>query len=326
MTVAVVALFGAVHLAWGEAGDAVSGPMAYRDRLYDVAYADANVAVAIGYPGKIFRSEDGGTTWSEVAVDTAEPLFSIDFVDGNTGWIVGRSGLIFRTDDGGKTWTKQISNTDGHLFAVDFLNKEKGIAVGNFGLILRTADGGVTWTESSLEPMISASMYDVQIIDENIVYLAGEYPTWEAQLEEDVEASTLSSIFKSPDGGETWERVKIPSENHMFALSFSDEMTGYIAGTKGVLMETKDGGETWTSIDTEIPYHINDIFRSDDGSLMMAGNAGVLARLFDEKVTRIPNDAFYWLTAVAMNNAGRGVAVGNHGLIMITRDGGKTWR
>jgi photosystem II stability/assembly factor-like uncharacterized protein len=299
-------------------------PVAFRDRLYDVQFISETEAIIIGYPGKVFRSADGGETWERIAIGTTEPLFSLHFINAKTGWIAGRSGLIFITGDGGKTWTKQDSGVSEHLFGIHFFNEKVGVAVGNFGIILNTVDGGKTWASQILQEMSSATIYAVQMLDENTGFLAGEYPTWEAQLEEDVEASTLSSVFRTSDGGITWERVEVPTESHLFDLQFVSAQEGYAVGTKGFVLKTLDGGVTWEAFNAPTPFHLLSVEALGD-NIVAVGNAGTAVYKKGDEIKIPPTGAYSWIGGVSFNKKGRGVLVGDHGLIMLSEDKGLTW-
>ncbi len=68
-----------------------------------------------GY-GAIFRSIDGGATWTRQGSPATIPdvmLQGVAAIDPLTCWVVGGSnsgyGTILRTEDGGATWTRQGS-------------------------------------------------------------------------------------------------------------------------------------------------------------------------------------------------------------------------
>jgi photosystem II stability/assembly factor-like uncharacterized protein len=62
--------------------------------------------MGLNSPGvNLFRSQDGGVTWAEVAViPPAVPVTSIDFTDLMHGTVVTPEGT-WTTSDGGVTWT-----------------------------------------------------------------------------------------------------------------------------------------------------------------------------------------------------------------------------
>ncbi|MBZ0272344.1 hypothetical protein K8I61_09925 [bacterium] len=310
------------------AKDAAAGasPTAFRDRLYDVAFASDDVVVAVGYPGKVFRSTDAGNTFAPVAIGTDEPLFGIDFPSPSVGYIAARKGQVWKTADAGETWTLLSTGVEEHLFAVHFADDAHGIVVGNFGRILSTKDGGASWQTTVLEAMVSAPIFAVHMFDADNALLAGEYPIWEAQLEEDVEAETLSSIFRTADGGLTWERVAMPDTSHLFGLAFATNEIGYAVGTKGTFLETRDGGATWARIPGEIEFHLLDVAALAGGAAVAVGNAGSAARFEAGAISTVATNQFYWIGAADFNAKGRGVAVGDHGMILLSDDAGKSWR
>ena len=106
----------------------------------------------------MIRTEDGGTTWSTVALPTrlaaarrTSPRSSTratscsttsTFATPEHGWVVGEFGVIFTTADGGKTWTAQQSPVETTLFGVHFADAQRGWATGIEQVLLRTTDGG----------------------------------------------------------------------------------------------------------------------------------------------------------------------------------------
>ena len=99
--------------------------------------------------GLIFRTTDGGTTWTQQISGTNSLLMGISFTDVNNGTAVGYNGTILRTTNGGTTWTQQISGTTTNLLGVSFSDINNGTAVGYNSTILRTTNGGTTWTKQS---------------------------------------------------------------------------------------------------------------------------------------------------------------------------------
>jgi photosystem II stability/assembly factor-like uncharacterized protein len=91
-----------------------------------------------------------GTTWEELTVPGAAPLFrlrepylsDIVFI-GDHGWIVGDETPVMHTADYGQTWYKQSvpDSINRRLMAVDFFNHTLGWAVGGGGAIIKTTNG-----------------------------------------------------------------------------------------------------------------------------------------------------------------------------------------
>jgi len=137
-----------VHLDYGSD----DGEIQVFDNLFSVSIGDADHAVAVGYYGAAYYSEDGGRTWSKGKTDTQSLLYSVSMASGKVGWAVGQRGLILRTEDGGRTWTPQpnLKQDEGsHLFSVAAIDENSAVAVGEWGTRIRTRDGGARWQDRS---------------------------------------------------------------------------------------------------------------------------------------------------------------------------------
>jgi len=96
---------------------------------------------------KIFKTSDGGTTWSQISTDSTIAMLSLFFVDQDTGWAVGSSKNVLKTTNGGQSWFYQPTplRRTPTLYNVYFVNKKTGWAVGVKGAILRTTNSGEDW-------------------------------------------------------------------------------------------------------------------------------------------------------------------------------------
>jgi photosystem II stability/assembly factor-like uncharacterized protein len=107
-------------------------------RIWAVHATSELNAWAVADSGVVFRTTNGGTTWSRSTIAGEEDnLMDIYFVNPNTGYIVGFNGKIFKTSDGGNTWLPEPQLTNNNLNAVFFISENLGWAVGDNGTILR---------------------------------------------------------------------------------------------------------------------------------------------------------------------------------------------
>mgnify|MGYP003376575666 CR=1 FL=1 len=110
-------------------------------------------------PAGIFRTADGGVTWTNTTPDLA-PNISItalayDARNARTIFAAdGGSGLIFRSSDGGTTWAEipgfrdllSANSAVGELYAVVESGRPVLYAGTRFDGVFRTADGGYGWS------------------------------------------------------------------------------------------------------------------------------------------------------------------------------------
>ena len=179
--------------------------------LSGLAIVDDHTLVAVsGYIDWIYRSTDGGVTWSNVPHPGAGGWFgSVRFVPGTqTGWTVGVGGKILKSTDGGATWTLQRDGEHfNNLIDVSFADVNNGWAVG--GEELHTTDGGATWVNQNTGVSASVSVY---ALSPTTAWIGG-----------------LGDLGHTTDAGATWT-IERPSETNWYALLFLDAQNGWAGG------------------------------------------------------------------------------------------------
>ncbi|GEM_PF-826611 len=129
--------------------------------VMDASFTDANTGTVVGWEGRIYRTTNGGMSWSRQFSGATAILYSVHFSDINTGTAVGSSGTILRTTDGGSTWNHQsYPASGGQLYRVFFTDANTGTIVGAGGIILRTTTGGVV---TSVIEVDSTSVSDTPV-------------------------------------------------------------------------------------------------------------------------------------------------------------------
>ena len=194
------------------------------DDLFTVSVVDSSVALAAGYWGSIYRTEDGGEHWIKTDSGTKRLIYSISMADALNGWAVGQLSLVLHTSDGGKTWQKQSTPKDDqgvHLFAVQAVSPQQAIVVGEWGTRLLTEDGGQSWQDNSLTISEEHPQFVWLTVPDQEKVRRGE------KVFEDVTLNDVSCLqanrhfcwiigefaylFRTEDGGKNWERGKIES-------------------------------------------------------------------------------------------------------------------
>ncbi len=198
------------------------------DDLFSVSMPDPDHAVAVGYHGAAYITDDGGRTWRKGATGTTQSLYSVSMADASHGWAVGQLGTILHTSDGGASWTLQPNlkvEEGSHLFGVHAIDRKTAWAVGEWGSRIRTDDGGQTWVDHSLtvdqlHPMfVWLSVPDQEKVRRgekvyedvglNDIYCLGPPLTscWVV--------GEFGYIFHSEDQGVSWERGEILGDIRM---------------------------------------------------------------------------------------------------------------
>ncbi len=310
-------------LPWAATAQIAEREPAFRDNFYDVATLEQQSWI-VGYYGTILYSADSGATWTLQNSQTQEALFRVVFADKNTGWVSGSYGTILATRDGGKSWQKQTSPTQEHLFGLHIIDTRLGWAVGGRGVILRTENGGTTWAATSVGEDIILN--DVRFFNAQKGWAVGEY----------------GRIYQTKDGGRSWVKQKSPIEvslvsgesRNLFRLLFGNANRAWAFGLDGAILRSQ-GGERWelASPDGAVPptrksHHLFSAAFSGTKKWAVGERGTVLISqsdkdLWQSSALKIPPVS---LNGVAFNGDGRGLIVGNRGLILRTRNGGGDWQ
>lgn len=204
--------------------------------------------------GRIYRSVDGGETWSS---GLASQLYAnnFHFVDESNGWAVSRGRLV-QSKDGGLSWS-DVAALPSDAWGVRFQSSSRGLVWGYRGLH-ETLDGGRTWV-----PRFTGSVSSFQ----NVVYADAD----------NVWAFGSGDLIQSTDGGTTWRRASIPVANvYWTSLQFLDAKRGWVASNNGLVFHTADGGKTWQRQISGTEQNILQLRFVDAKTGWMIGESGAL--------------------------------------------------
>lgn len=73
------------------------------ESLMDITFADATNGVAVGLAGTLLSTNDGGSTWTPIDLNTDSHVLSVVW-NGNQFHAVGNGGLLFSSDASGQQW------------------------------------------------------------------------------------------------------------------------------------------------------------------------------------------------------------------------------
>jgi photosystem II stability/assembly factor-like uncharacterized protein len=237
--------------------------------------AQKNLVYAGGMAG-LFRSLDGGATWSSLSqglpsgVGVRSLLASTNRA---TTLIVGltnppRDTGLYKSTDGGTSWTRSDRGlTDSYVtsLAVDAADSNT-LWMASLATLFKSTDRGQTWSLPPLPPDIgnslerSTSRVILSPVDPETVYL------------ELIEGAPL----RSRDGGQNWAITAFPSSGTtVLEADPLDAATLWAGGNEG-LNKSTDGGDTWTSLPLPVFVNVDDLAfsPSSPATVYVGGTAG----------------------------------------------------
>ncbi len=282
---------------------------------------------SIGYIGggsqMLRKTVDGGQTWQNIQLpvqgqwDTAYYVMDINFISQNVGYIIGfwlMESKIWKTTDGGNTWSTQTTGGADYLKKSYFLDENTGFAFGGptYSEVIKTTNGGTTWQSVSQESYIAYSMHFINA-------LTGVYGCADGR------------VYRTVDGGNTWNYALCPSSLDILSIKFIDANTGYGFGTGSVYIKTTDGGMNWD----EFPIGAGSVSQYFDaevtanGNLHAVGNYGAMIRSTNSGSTFVsqPYVTQHSICDIEFidQNTGYAVAGFGEGDILKTTNAGETW-
>jgi photosystem II stability/assembly factor-like uncharacterized protein len=284
------------------------GAIAVAPSNHDIIYVGTGEAAPRGnmtYGDGVYKSIDGGKTWSHVGLTDSRQIGAV-IVDPNNADIVLLAALghafgpntergVFRTTDGGKSWTKVLykdENTGAIDVSFDPHNSRIVYAAlwqarrqpWNFSSggpgsgLYRSTDGGVSWKRLSGNGLPAGTLgrihVSVSAADSRRVY---------AMIE-----AAQGGLYRSDDGGEHWQRVNDDGRLSQRAWYFStiladprDVDTVYAENTG--LFRSTDGGKSFELLPARHgdhhgiwidPTNTDRIIESSDGGASISFDRG----------------------------------------------------
>jgi len=193
-----------------------------------------------------------------------------------TVYISASTGGVFKSVDTCRTWSPLFDHVGGSLSIGDMAisrsdpetiwvgtgeasGEQSSASIGDG--VYKSLDGGSAWQHMGLEKTRHIARIRIHPQNPDMVYVAATGSRWGANKER--------GIYRTTDGGETWERILFVDENTGFSdlLLFPDGKTMLASawqqyrnawahvqkGPNSGLYRSADGGDSWTKIGEPIP-------------------------------------------------------------------------
>lgn len=228
----------------------------------------------------VFKSIDGGASWISMNNGLADAGFGLVFRgftikqgDSNTVYAMAEeptanqgaefnktNGRLFKTVNGGASWSLLYTNQNLFRYLIIDPNNSSalylstgifdrepmnydcssGMAGGGLG-VLKSTDGGASWTQKNggLTDLYVGSLR-MSPANSSVLFAAtGNNACSGAQ-----QGNTVSGLFMTTNGGDTWS--KVISGDIMTSVNFSASNPSIVyAGSANAIYRSADGGTTW---------------------------------------------------------------------------------
>ena len=201
--------------------------------------------------------------------------FAVDPNNASKYFVASASGGVWRTINNGNTWTPVFDREGSYSIGAIELdpknpltvwvgtgenNSQRSVSYGN-GLY-KSDDGGKTWRNVGLRASEHIGRIAIDPKDSNIVYVAAQGPLWGPAGDR--------GLYKTTDGGKTWNQILKISENTGVTdvvIDRNDPNTIYCAsyqrrrhmftlidgGPESAIYKSTDAGATWNRLRAGLP-------------------------------------------------------------------------
>lgn len=285
------------------------------------------------------------TSSSKENQPTGEIVIDSGPLSGNNGWLLTNNGLWNINTASGqwkqiKVPTKSIAGVsaidNAHIWIItsDDIDKQQN----PFDLrIYFTNDTGNSWESSSLYPIGKEDWYPSISPEIKIKFIDRQFG-WVMLKQVTSAAFNVGFLFRTTDGGKTWEKYDSPSGSLPY---FIDQNNGWVADDRRILHHTSDGGMTWS--ETSLPNNFQQGYWTSIGeSSYINGKSYIHTTLLAEtqvidllylsedkgsswqEIGEIRDDKDK--ASIILINDTEWIAFYPHGKSKISMDNGKSWK
>lgn len=282
---------------------------AHQSLLTGVALAGKRL-VAVGERGIAVYSDDQGASWTQARVPVSVMLTALQFITPSRGWAVGHDGAVLGTEDGGATWKRRFDGGQANKLMLEGARRMVAaarVAAGNntsgpAADALAAAENALGDIEAAVKFGPSRPLLAVWFRNQQEGYVAGAY----------------GQLFRTLDGGATWESLATRTGNleslHYNAIAQGRGNTLLLAGEGGKVYRSADSGNTWKVADTGYKGHLYGVLAAGD-ALVAYGFGGNAFRSVDDGAT------WQALPRVVQRSLVAGAALPDGSLLLAAQDG-----
>ncbi|MCX6023565.1 MAG: hypothetical protein NTZ05_17895, partial [Chloroflexi bacterium] len=215
-------------------------------------------AVYLGHHEGLMRSTDSGKTWTPVTLNApnADIMGMVSHPSAPAIMVIAGHEILMKSSDGGATFERLQSNLPDQDTGKGLPDSTLGLALmpGSPDLlfaategqgVLSSADGGKSWANAS-------GFVNGALPTRTVYSIVGDPRSGDsfnsgsgAAFTGALYIGTDAGLFKTTDGGQSWNRLPLNTDVTALALDPADTTSLYAANGKGEVFHSPDRGITW---------------------------------------------------------------------------------
>jgi photosystem II stability/assembly factor-like uncharacterized protein len=273
---------------------------------------DALLATAVD--GRLFRRDAAGA-WTEAGdLGAAAALVGLCLSGSEAdarGVALGEGKALY-SDDGGATWVAgpAAPDPDGLLGSTLLLNgvacgPDGRVAAGGYFAAATSPDGGETWGAANMTALYGFPAQSAAVVRSDTgTWLAAGYYDYLGRSTDGITFTPVQGpeprewwtgvagrggrfwvvgeegrVLVSDDDGQTFDLVRTPTREDLYAVDFFDAQRGLAVGAHGAAVLTTDGGATWTDVSTGLDGYLGGVAFVAADRAVVVGEAGTVVTL-----------------------------------------------
>lgn len=316
-----------------------------------VGTGENNSQRSVGYGDGVYKSTDGGATWTNVGLEDSQHVgrILVDPRDSDVVWVAAQGPLwnaggdrgLYKSTDGGETWTKSLEISDDTgvsdvvfdprnpdvLYASAYQRRRRQwtlIDGGPESALYKSTDGGAHWTK------LTSGLPDTHLGRIGLAVAPTAPDTVYAIVEA---ADDEGGFYRSTNGGASWEKRSdyVSGSPQYYQEIYVDPHDPERIYSMDTFMQvSEDGGETWRDagedakhvdshalwIDPEDPDHL---LNGNDGGIYESWTRGANWHFYDNlpvtqfyKIAISHEAPFYWVYGGTQDNMTMGGPTATH--------------
>lgn len=223
-----------------------------------LALAGAGDTIVAGTKGGgIFRTINGGTSWS--AVNSGVKNFHIEALAASGAMMYAGGynfdGGFYVSSDFGATWNER-TGASALKFVKAIVRTNTSLLAGTYGMgLFRSTDEGTSWTK--IDSGLTNTAFSALLNVKGTIY-----------------AGSTSGVFVSSDDGISWTKRSSGLTTTQVQALFGNDTMVYAGTTNGIFV-TKDAGLQWTAKNSGLGFSVIYSIGLINNRMLVATNGGV---------------------------------------------------